>query len=163
MLSERGWCRRFPLALSLLLFGTVPLHAQSAPLAAKKPHVTEIHGYRRVDDYFWLRDKDSSEVLSYLAAEEAYANAMEQGEAGLRDTLYAEMLGRIKETDQNVPYPRGGYFYYSRTEEGKQYPIYARRRGSMTAPEQVTLDLNAMAGDRPFISVGAYEPADGGR
>ena len=163
MLSERGWCRRFPLALSLLLFGTVPLHAQSAPLAAKKPHVTEIHGYRRVDDYFWLRDKDSSEVLSYLAAEEAYANAMEQGEAGLRDTLYAEMLGRIKETDQNVPYPRGGYFYYSRTEEGKQYPIYARRRGSMTAPEQVTLDLNAMAGERPFISVGAYEPADGGR
>jgi oligopeptidase B len=88
---------------------------------------------------------------------------MEQGQAGLRDSLYAEMRGRIKETDQNVPYPRGGYLYYSRTEEGKQYPIYARRRGSMTAPEQVMLDLNVLGEGRPFISRGAYVPGDDGR
>ena len=162
MVRKPGWCCRSLLALSLLLFGTMPLHAQSAPVATKKPHITEIHGYQVVDNYFWLREKDNPEVLSYLAAEDAYADAVEQGEAGLRDTLYAEMLGRIKETDQNVPYPLGGFYYYSRTEEGKQYPIYARRRGKMTASEQVTLDLNVMGEGRPFISLGAYMPGDDG-
>ena len=162
MVRKPGWCCSL-LALPLVLIGATLLQAQSAPVATKKPHVTEIHGYQVVDDYFWLREKENPEVLSYLAAEEAYANAMEQGQAGLRDSLYAEMRGRIKETDQNVPYPRGGYLYYSRTEEGKQYPIYARRRGSMTAPEQVMLDLNVLGEGRPFISRGAYVPGDDGR
>jgi len=148
---------------ALALAWAAPLPAQTPPVAKKVPHVTQPHGYHVADDYFWLRERDNPEVLSYLAAEEAYADAMELGEAGLRDTLYAEMLGRIKQTDQNVPYRRGGYYYYSKTEEGKQYPIYARRRGSTTAPEQVTLDLNAMGEGRPFIALGAYMPGDDGR
>jgi oligopeptidase B len=148
---------------ALALAWAAPLPAQTPPVAKKVPHVTQPHGYHVADDYFWLRERDNPEVLSYLAAEEAYADAMELGEAGLRDTLYAEMLGRIKQTDQNVPYPQGGYYYYSKTEEGKQYPIYARRRGSTTAPEQVTLDLNAMSEGRPFIALGAYMPGDDGR
>ena len=163
MIRYAGRARRALLALPFLLSGAMLLQAQSAPVAAKKAHVTELHGYQRADDYFWLREKDNPEVLSYLAEEEAYANAVEAGEAGLRDTLYAEMLGRIKETDQNAPYPRGGFYYYTKTEEGKQYPIYVRRRGNMAAPEQITLDLNVMGEGRPFISISAYTPGDDGR
>lgn len=106
------------------------LAAQAPPVAKKVPHVTNPHGYQVEDDYFWLREKTNPDVISYLAAEEAYANAMMANTQALQDTLYREMLGRIKETDENAPYRRDGYFYYSRTEEGKQYPIYARRRGA---------------------------------
>jgi len=137
------------------------LQAQSPPVAPKKPHVTEIHGGRLTDDYFWLREKENAEVLTYLAAEEAYANAMEADEAALRDTLYREMLGRIRETDDNVPYRRNGFLYYTRTEEGQQYPINARRR-NMSSPEEVTLNLNVMAEGRSFLSLDAYEPSDDG-
>jgi len=144
------------------LLAATALAAQSAPVANRNPHVTELHGYRVVDDYFWLRERDNPEVLSYLAAEEAYANAMEQGDATRRDSLYSEMLGRIKETDENVPYLRERYFYYTRTEAGKQYPIYARRRGSMAATEQVTLDLNVLGAGKAFIGIGAYAPSDDG-
>ena len=162
MTDRPAWRCRYVLVLALALTGTVPLQAQSPPVAPKKPHATEVHGYQRADDYFWLREKENPEVLSYLAAEEAYANAIEQGQAGLRDTLYAEMLGRIKETDQNVPYPRGGYYYYTKTEEGKQYPIYARRRGSMDSAEQVTLDLNVIGEGKAFVGIGNYAPSDDG-
>src|SRR5262249_42648970 len=78
------------------------------------------------------------------------------------DQLYTEMLGRIKETDENVPYKKGGYFYYSRTEQGKQYAIQCRRKGSMDAPEQVMLDLNEMGKGKAFISIGDMEVSDDG-
>ena len=144
------------------LFVSAPLAAQSPPVAKKVPHVTEPHGYHVEDDYFWLRERDNPEVLAYLAAEDAYATSMMSGTAGLQDTLYREMLGRIKETDEDVPYRRDGYLYYTRTVEGKQYPIYARRRGSMSAPEQVTLDLNAIGEGKTFVGIGAYAPSDDG-
>jgi oligopeptidase B len=157
MLSIRG-----VFAWSALWLGAAPLAAQAPPVAPKVPHVTEPHGYRVEDDYFWLRERDNPAVLSYLAAEDDYADSMMAGTKALQDTLYREMLGRIKETDENVPYLRDGWFYYSRTEEGKQYPIYARRHGSMDSVEQVTLDLNAIGEGRAFVGIGAYAPSDDG-
>src|SRR4030095_6525514 len=79
-----------------------------------------------------------------------------------QDALYKEMLGRIKETDVNVPYKNGNYYYYTRTVEGKQYPIYARKKGSLNGAEEITLELNEMAKDQKFLSVGAYQVSNDG-
>ncbi|MFL6333478.1 MAG: S9 family peptidase [Pyrinomonadaceae bacterium] len=129
-----------------------------APPAAKKvPHTSEVHGIKLSDDYFWMRDKKNPEVISYLEAENAYTDAMMKETAGLQERLYKEMLARVKETDTNVPWPLGGYLYYTRTEQGKQYLTYARRKGTMEAPEQVLLDLNEMAKGHTFMSVGDFD------
>jgi oligopeptidase B len=127
------------------------------PVAKKVPRTSEVHGVKLSDDYFWMRDKKNPEVISYLEAENAYTDAMMKGTAELQGRLYREMLARIKETDTNVPWPLGGYLYYTRTEQGKQYPVYARRRGTMDAPEQVLLDLNEMAKGHTFMSVGEFD------
>ncbi len=115
-----------------------------------------------MDDYFWLRDRKNPEVKAYLESENAYADAFMKSTEALQAKLYEEMLGRIKETDLSVPYPKGNYFYYSRTEKGKQYPIYCRRKGSTEAPEEVMLDLNEMAKGERFMAVGDLEVSDDG-
>jgi oligopeptidase B len=130
------------------------------PVARVVPAVSQVHGERRVDDYRWLREKEDPEVRAYLEAENAFAEAVMRPTVAFQAALYDEMLGRIQETDRNVPYRRGGFFYYSRTEQGKQYPIHGRRRGSLEAPEEVTLDLNRLAEGRPFLALGAYEVSD---
>src|ERR1700730_12392310 len=94
------------------------------PMAEKKPKETRIHGETLVDDYFWLREKANPRVIEHLKAEDAYAQAMMKPTEALQKKLYQEMLSHIKQTDRNVPYHWGAYFYYSRTEEGKQYPIF---------------------------------------
>jgi oligopeptidase B len=127
------------------------------PVAKKVARTTEVHGVKLSDDYFWMRDKKNPEVISYLQAENAYTDAMMKGTAELQERLYKEMLSRIKETDTNVPWPLGGYLYYTRTEQGKQYPVWARRKGTMEAPEQVLLDLNEMAKGHTFMSVGEFD------
>lgn len=134
------------------------------PVAKKIPKTTQIHGYTVTDDYAWLADKTKTDkdVLAYLKAEDDYADAMMAGTKLFQDALYKEMLGRIKETDENVPYRYGDYFYYTRTEQGKQYPIYCRKKGSLDAPEQITLDMNEMAKGKDFLSVGAYQVSDNG-
>ncbi|MBI4247443.1 MAG: S9 family peptidase [Candidatus Rokubacteria bacterium] len=132
------------------------------PIAKTVPKVAVVHGERRQDDYGWLRGKDDPEVLAYLRAENAYTEAVMQPTAAFQEALYREMLARIKEDDQSVPYRRGGHFYYSRTEKGKQYPIYCRQRGSLEAAEEITLDLNALAEGHPFIALGAYAVSDDG-
>jgi oligopeptidase B len=132
------------------------------PVARKVPKVTVVHGDTLRDDYAWLRDKDSPDVIAYLEAENAYAEARTKPGAAFQETLYREMLARIKEDDQTVPYPFGGWLYYSRTETGKQYPIHCRKRAA-DAPEEVTLDLNAMAEGHPFLALGAYTVSDDGR
>jgi oligopeptidase B len=142
---------------------TAPSEAAAVPPVARKvPKVDTVHGDRRQDDYFWLRDKANPEVAAYLEAENAYTDAVLKPTEAFQDALYKEMLGRIKETDEDVPYRKGGFFYYSRTETGKQYPIYCRKQGSLDAPEQVTLDLNALAEGKKFISLGAYAVSDDG-
>src|SRR5262249_37166862 len=115
--------------------------AMTPPVAPKKPHVRELHGDRFEDDYFWLREKSNPEVTQYLEAETAYTAGVTKPFAALQDTLYKEMLGRIKQTDLSVPGRDGAYFYYSRTEEGKQYQIFCRKKGSLDAPEEIYLDM----------------------
>lgn len=132
------------------------------PVARIVPKTSEIHGDRRVDDYFWLRDKKDPAVATYLEAENAYTDAVTKPTEALREALYKEMLSRIKETDVNVPYRRDGYYYYSRTEQGKQYPIYCRKKGNLEASEVVTLDLNQLAVGRSFMALGAYTVTDDG-
>jgi oligopeptidase B len=144
-----------------------PAHAQQAspmqpPVAAKNPHTTEIHGYTLKDDYFWLRDKSNPEVIKYLEAENAFTEEVMKPTKAFQEAIYAEMLGRIKQTDLSVPSRIGQYFYYSRTEEGRQYPYMCRRKGSMEAPEEILLDLNKLAEGHKYLGLGAYSVSDDG-
>jgi oligopeptidase B len=132
------------------------------PVAEKRPAVSEVHGERRVDDYAWLRERGEPDVSAYLEAENAYAEALMKPTAELQQSLYDEMLSHIKQTDLSVPYRYGAYLYYSRTEEGKQYPIYARKRESLDAPEEITLDLNVLAEGYAYLGLGAYAISDDG-
>ncbi len=139
-----------------------PKDPPTPPNAPRHPVETTYHGETLVDDYAWLRDKDSPEVRAYLEAENAYSDAVLAPLRPLMDDLYDEMLGRIKETDESVPYKDGTHFHYVRTEEGRQYPIFCRKQ-RIDAPEHITLDVNALAEGKPFMSVGAYAVSDDGR
>jgi oligopeptidase B len=133
------------------------------PIAPRRPVTIVRHGETLVDDYAWLRDKDDPAVRAYLEAENAYATAAMAPLAPLQERLYAEMLGRIKETDLSVPYRRDGWWYYSRTEEGKQYPIHCRRRErDDPAGEVILLDLNRLAEGKPFLALGDFVVSDEG-
>jgi oligopeptidase B len=163
------WFRKRPLASSILfvVLITVLIVLMSKPVPARlnvhppkapvEPQVTILHGDRRVDPYHWMRDKDSPRVREYLESENAYTKTVMEPTSGLQKLLYKEMLGRIKETDMGVPYREGQYDYYSRTEQGKDYPIYCRRKRVERALEEVTLDMNAMAQGHEFFALGAYE------
>ena len=131
-------------------------------MAEKKTKTTNIHGVTLLDDYFWLREKTNPSVLAHLKAEDAYAESLMKHTAPLREKLYNEMLSHIKQTDTNVPYRYGNYFYYSRTEEGKQYPIFCRKKGNLEASEDVILDMNELAKGQTFMSIGALSPSDDG-
>ena len=152
--------RTLALLLSLVLSGVA--FAQSPPVAKKVPKSVTMFGDTRTDDYGWLRDKSNPDTIAYLQAENAYAEAFMKPTADLQKKLYDEMLGHIKQTDVNVPYRKGDYFYYSRTEEGKQYPIFGRKKGSLDAAEEIVLDVNKLAEGQKFMSVGAYEVSDDG-
>lgn len=132
------------------------------PVAKKVPRITQINGHKLVDNYFWLRDKKNPEVKAYLEAENVYTDAIMKPTEPLQKRLYDEMLSRIKETDVEVPYKEGGYFYYVRTEAGKQYVILCRKKGGMDAPEEVVLDVNELAKGQAFMSLGAFAVSDDG-
>ncbi len=132
-------------------------------MAKRIPRTSEIHGERRVDEYAWLRDRSNPEVEAYLEAENGYTAAVLEPLGPLREELYEEMLARIKETDQGVPWRKGGWLYYSRTVQGRQYPIHCRRRDRPGAEEEVTLDLNELGRDEAFMALGVYEVSDDGR
>ena len=132
------------------------------PVTEKKPKVTEINGDRLVDNYFWLREKTSPAVIAHLEAENAYATAVMKPTEALQEKLYNEILSHIKQTDVNVPYRQGNYFYYSRTKEGLQYPIFYRKKGSLDAAEELILDQNELAKGQKFMSLGAMLPSDDG-
>ncbi len=136
--------------------------AAQPPVAARVPHPVELHGETLQDDYAWLREKGTPQVVQYLRAEAAYADAMMQPTRGLQQTLYAEMLSRVQETDVDAPFLKDGSWYYTRTEKGKQYPVLCRRKGSPQAPEEVLLDLNQLAEGKKFIALGAWEVSDDG-
>jgi oligopeptidase B len=134
----------------------------SPPQARREPKVEVVHDEKRTDEYFWLRRKDDPQVRAYLESENAYTDLFMKPTEPLQQALYAEMLARIKETDLSVPYRKGDFFYYSRTEKGKQYPIHCRRRGSLEAPEEVYLDLNELAKGEKFFAIGDMEVSDDG-
>jgi oligopeptidase B len=141
--------------ISMLVF-TPADDLPSAPVAKKIPHVTEINGRKMVDNYFWLREKTNPEVRAYLEAENAYTDAVMKPTEPLQKKLYDEMLSRVKETDVEVPYKEGDFFYYIRTEAGKQYPIRCRKKISADASEEVLLDVNELAKGRAFMTVQAF-------
>jgi oligopeptidase B len=127
------------------------------PKAEKIPYVHSLHGDERVDPYFWMRDRQNPAVLPYLEAENDYTDATMQHTLPLQTQLYEEMLGRIQETDLSVPYKDGDYYYYSRTEAGKAYPIHCRKRGSLDGDEEVLLDENILAEGHEFFELGAFD------
>ena len=131
-------------------------------MARQIPKVDTLHGEVRVDDYFWLREKTNPEVTAYLEAENAYTTQKMKHTEALQDKLYQEMLGRIKETDLSVPVFDTGWWYYSRTEQGKNYPIFCRKRGSLSAPEEVYLDQNALAEGKKFHALGGVDVSPDG-
>jgi oligopeptidase B len=126
----------------------------SPPIADQQSQVLSLHGDDRVDPYFWLRHRDDPKTIAYLNAENDYTEAMMAHTEALQTSLYDEMLARIQETDLSVPYRKGDYYYYSRTETGKAYPIYCRKAGSLDAPEELLLDQNALAEGYDFFDLG---------
>lgn len=126
------------------------------PVVARRPHEITTHGHTRVDDYYWLREKENPDVIAYLEAENAYTAEMLRETEALQKTIYEEMVGRIQQTDQSVPVRIGDYAYYTRTEEGKQYPIYCRKHGSLDAPEEILLDLNELAEGHDYLRLGIF-------
>ena len=135
------------------------------PVAEKRPHeVKAPHGAVRIDEYYWLRDdkRENPEMLAVLKAENAYADAMMAPLAGLKDTLFNEIVARVQQDDSSVPFFEDGFWYYTRFETGKDYPIVARRKGTMEAPEEILLDQNAMAAGKDFFQVGTWEVSPDG-
>lgn len=138
-------------------------HTKSFPADTPRPPVAKIipktdttHKDIRVDNYFWLRDKKNPEVMKHLEAENAYTEAIMSDTQPLQEKLFAEMKGRVKESDVSVPYKDNGYFYYTKTLDGKQYPVYCRKQGSADGKEEVMLDMNALAEGKKFLRLGAW-------
>ncbi|MES2353642.1 MAG: S9 family peptidase [Pseudomonadota bacterium] len=123
------------------------------PLADQQPHRDVRHDETVVDQYYWLREKKNPEVIRYLKAENAYTKAMTKPIKLFAKTLYNEILARIKQTDLSVPTRDGAYFYYERTVEGDQYPIYARKKHNLEAPEEVLLNLNELAKGHKYFEI----------
>jgi len=132
------------------------------PVAKVIPKFDTLHGDVREDDYYWLRGRKDPAVLKYLQAENAYTETVMKPAEALQETLYNEMLRRIKETDEDPPYREGDYFYYTRTEKGKQYPIYCRRNGILQAPEEIYFDQNKMSKGTRFYRVWQMEMSPDG-
>jgi oligopeptidase B len=149
-------------ALLMMMVTMTAVAAETAkpPVAKKVPVKAALHGDERVDDYGWLREKKSAETIAYLEAENAYADSVMKPLEPLAKTLYDEMYARIKHTDIQVPYRKDGYFYYSRTVKDQQYPIHARKKGSLDAAEEILLDVNELAKGKKFMSVGDFEVSD---
>ncbi len=146
-------------AILLTMTLTVPAAEPIKPPAAKvAPKTFTLHGDTRTDNYFWLREKTNPEVIQYLEDENHYTEAVMKDTEGLQKKLYEEILGRIKETDTNVPARQGEYFYYTRTEKGKQYPINCRKRVG-TETEEILLDQNELAKGQKYWRVGALRPS----
>ena len=128
----------------------------SFPIASKRPHEITQHGSTRIDNYYWMRDRNDPETMKHLHAESDYLEEIMQHTKPLQEKLFSEMKARIKEDDSTVPEKRGGYFYYERDEQGKQYPIFCRKQGSLESAEEILLDQNQLAEGKSFCSVGAF-------
>jgi oligopeptidase B len=155
--------------LAVFMLAALCVHAQQAltpPIAPRIDHTEVRHGETVRDPYFWLREKTNPEVVKYLEAENAYTEAMTKDLKPFQETLYNEMLGRIKQTDLSVPVRRANFYYYARTQEGKQYPIYCRKVASedgtynKKTTEFVILDQNELAKGLKFLDIGSLGVSD---
>ncbi|MEO8227811.1 MAG: S9 family peptidase, partial [Gemmatimonadota bacterium] len=126
------------------------------PSAPVRSRVVQAHGDSRIDPYYWMRNRDDPAVIEYLSAENAWTTEQMRNTEPLQERLYRELLGRIQETDLSVPERLDDWYYYSRTETGRQYPIFCRRYGNVDAPEQICLDLNELAAGHEYFRIGAY-------
>src|SRR5215470_11253108 len=160
-----------PMTNSVILLALIPVSMlvftaaddlPAPPVAKKIPHTTEINGRKLVDNYFWLREKTNPEVRSYLEAENAYTDVVMKPTEAFQKKLYEEMLSRVKETDVEVPYKEGDYFYYIRFEAGKQYPIRCRKKIGADANEEILLDVNELAKGKAFMTVQAFAVSEDG-
>ena len=127
------------------------------PMAQKMPFILTTAGHERVDNYFWLNERDNPQVISYLEAENDYTKAMMRDTEKLQEDIFKEITSRIKQDDRSVPFFKNGYFYYSRYEQGGEYPIFCRRKGNMEAPEEIMLNGNEMAKGHAYFDIGEYE------
>ncbi len=152
----------------IIIIGNTVIVAQTdmkPPVAKKEPEVLKIHGYELTDNYAWMRDREDKknpEILQYLNDENAYTDSFMNPHKAFVDNLYKEMIGRIKQTDLSVPYRLGKYWYYSKTEEGKQYPVYARAKSREGKDEQILLDQNEMAKGFEYFSIGEFDLSEDG-
>ncbi len=142
-------------AVLLILAGCGSEKPIDPPIAKIIPKADTLFSDVRVDNYYWLRNKTNPEVIDYIKAENAYTEAMMSSTKGLQDKLYKEMVGRLQESDTTAPVKNGDYFYYSRTEKGQQYPIYCRKKGYLSAKEEVLIDLNTIAEGHKYLNLGA--------
>ncbi len=131
------------------------------PVAKVQPKTLESHGHKRIDNYYWLKEREDPAVVAYLEEENRYTEALTEHTKPLQEKLVEEFRARIKQTDISVPYRRGNYYYYSRTEAGKDYPVYCRKKGSLDAPEEVLIDVNEAARGHKFFSVAGLQPSSG--
>ena len=127
--------------------------APEPPVAEKIPHELTTHGYTRIDNYYWLRDRENPSVIEYLEAENEYTKSVLSHTELLQERLYNEIIGRIKQTDESVPYFDNGYYYYTRFEEGAEFPIYCRKKGNSDAPEEIMLNVNELAKGQSYYHV----------
>jgi len=126
------------------------------PVARIVPVNLEKHGHTRTDNYYWFNERDNPQVIAYLEAENTYTEAVMAHTQGLQRALFEEIKGRIKQTNMSVPYKMDDYFYYTRFEDGQEYPIHCRKKGSLDAPEEVMLDVNVIAEGHEFCDVGRF-------
>ena len=126
------------------------------PSAKIYPRELSAHGDVRIDNYYWLNERENPEVIAYLEEENLYQETMMKDTEPLQKQLYDEILGRVKQDDVSYPVKRNGYYYYTRYEEGKEYPIYCRCKDNMENPEQILLDVNEMAVGYHYYDIGTY-------
>src|SRR5687768_2331679 len=153
-------------AFIVIVIGNLVIVAQDdmkPPIAKKVPTVLKIHGYEIVDNYAWLRDRNEQKnpaIIEYLTAENQYTDSFMGKHDGFVDKIYKEILGRIKQTDLSVPYKLGDYWYFTKTQEGKQYPTYLRSRAKDGSAAEVLLDQNEMARDFKYFAIGYMTISD---
>jgi len=149
------------LVMSAAMFQSQIFPDLKAPVAEKKQHLREIHGDKVNDPYYWMIDyfkkgKDSTQVVDYLKSENSYWERMMKDTEPFRENLFKEMKARIKEKDESVPVFRKGYYYYTRTETGKQYFKYCRKKGNLNAPEEILLDVDQLAEGHAYYSASGF-------
>ena len=133
------------------------------PIAAKIPKELIIHGDTRIDNYYWLRERENPEVIAYLEAENKYRESKMKGVENLQKDLFDEITGRIKKDDETVPYLDNGYYYYARYEEGKEYPIYCRKNGTLDAEEEILANVNELAEGHPYFHARGFSVSPNNR